>query len=182
MIGLPSAVIGAVKVVAIIGAAIWFLNLIHSAGYDKAEKKWREIQVEAQGDKVHAIQTLRDSLRSQAIDMSEKVAELNQRNLKDNQNAEIASDILIDNIMSGAYKLRVRTETGSDNGTVCGGSEAENDNPRTESRSLAETTSELHPTVTKNLFGITGDADLLAEDYNYLIGYVKLIREKCAAK
>jgi len=171
-----------VKVLAMIGAAIWALTAIYGAGADSMDKKWREKQVEAKKDQVHSIRTLRDSLRSLSMDMADKVEELNAKSYEDKKYAQLAKDNLMDAIMSGDIRVRIRTQARSVNGSECGRSASEVDNSEGESGAVAETTSELHPTDAANLFGITADADELAGDYNDLVDYTELVLDKCAAK
>lgn len=182
MIGAISSGMNLVKVLAIIAAVVWLGNLVYNAGADSMDKKWREKQVEAKEDRIHSINTLKESLRSLSLDMADKVDELNQKNLEDKKYAQLAKDTLIDNIMSGKLRVRVATKAGSGSGANCNGGTGESNNTEAKSEAVAETTSELHPTVAANLFRITSDADELANDYNDLVDYTTIVIDSCGAK
>lgn len=170
---------------AVVGLSLYGINKIYqygwTGGWNTSEKNWREIQVKAQEDKIHAIKTLRDSLRSQAIDMAKAVENLNEKNLEDKQYAELAKDTLIDAIVAGRIKLyypagaKARLDNGPDGGRS--GNEADLD--ISPSRCIEETQGELDVATTTFLFREAMRADELAEDYNYLVDYTKLIRATC---
>jgi len=170
---------------AVVGLSLYGINKIYqygwTGGWNKSERLWREAQVEAQEDKIHAIKTYRDAMRSQAIDFADKVEMLENRNVEDMKYAELAQDTLMDNIMSGRIKLYHPARARFVNGSVSGRSGIENGITITESRCVGEARGELDIATTTFLFRESTRADELAEDYNYLVDYINLIRASCAA-
>jgi len=171
---------------AVVGLSLYGINKIYqygwTGGWNKSEKIWREKQVEAQEGKIHAIQTLRDSLRSQAIDMQDKVGELNEKNEEDRQYAELAKDNLMDAIMSGRIKLYHPARAQPIIGIDSKGGEHEGDLDVAASRCPGQAQGELHVETTAFLYGETNRANTLVGDYNYLVDYINLIRVSCAAQ
>jgi len=171
---------------AVVGLSLYGINKIYqygwTGGWNKSEKIWREKQVEAQEGKIHAIKTLRDSMRAQAIDFGNKVTKLDERNVEDKANAEWAKESLIDSIMSGDIRLYLPTAARPDNGTDSGGRGVEKGTDITTGGCPDQTSGELHASSTAFLFRLTTEADELADKHNYLIDYIKLIRASCAAQ
>jgi len=172
---------------AIVGTCYYGYHYVASTNYERGvavtEAIWRVKQVEAQEDKIEAIQQFRDALRLQGIELQNSVAALGESRIEGEKNVERGQDILLDAIYAGTYKLFIPgNDTGSVNGVDGGGSGDETDSGTTEGRCLAESGSELHPALTAKLFGITGDADKLAEKYNYLVDYTRLLLASCGAK
>ena len=157
-------------------------NNAYKRGVTETDKKWLEVQVKAKEDQVKAVRDLNEALRLQGMQLQTAVSALAESKIEGEKNVERGQDILLDAIYAGTYKLRIPTRPGSVNGTVDGGRGEETDSDSTESRCVAEGGSELHPALTAKLFGITGDADKLAERYNYLVDYTRLLLASCSAK
>jgi len=172
---------------AVVGLSLYGINKLYqygwTGGWNTSEKEWREKQVIAQEDKIHAIKTYRDAMRSQAIDFADKVEMLENRNEEDNKYAEMARDSLMDSIMSGRIKLYhpVRARTQPIIGIDGGRSEHEDDLNVAASRCAGETQGELRLETTAFLFTEGNRANELVGDYNYLVDYINLIRASCAA-
>ena len=170
----------------VVGLCYYGYYYVDSRAYDRGvsvtDKKWLQVQVKAKEDQVKAVRDLNEALRLQGLQLQAAVSDLAESKIEGEKNVERGQDILLDAIYSGTYKLRIPTRTESVNGAVDGGREAEADNSKTQGRCIAEGGSELHPSLTAKLFGITGDADKLAERYNYLVDYTKLLLATCAAK
>jgi len=172
---------------AIVGTCYYGYHYVASTNYDRGvsetEAIWRVKQVEAKEDQIHAIQTIRDSLRAQSIELQNSVVALGESKIEGEKNVERGKDILLDAIYAGTYKLYLPgKDTGYDNGVDGGGSGDETASGNAEGGCVAEGRSELHPALTAKLFGITGDADKLAEKYNYLVDYTRLLLASCGAK
>ena len=172
---------------AIVGTCYYGYHYVASTNYERGvavtEAIWRVKQVEAKEEQIHAIQTLRDSMRAQSIELQNSVVALGESKIEGEKNVERGKDILLDAIYAGTYKLRIPgNDAGSVSGVDGGGSGDEADSGNAEGRCAAEGGRELHPALTAKLFGITGDADKLAEKYNYLVDYTRLLLASCGAK
>ena len=171
---------------AIVGLCFYVYHYVASTNYDRGvnetEALWRGKQVEAKEEQVDAIQQHRDALRLQGLQLQTAVSDLAESKIEGEKNVERGQDILLDAIYSGTYKLRIPTREGSVHGSDNGRSGDETDSGATEGGCLAKGGSELHPSLTAKLFGITGDADNLANKYNYLVDYTRLLLASCGAK
>lgn len=171
---------------AIVGTLYYGYHYVASTNYERGvavtDSKWEKVQIQAQEDKIEAVRGHKEALRLQGLQLQAAVAALAESKIEGEKNVERGQDILLDAIYAGTYKLRIPTRDGPVNGADGGGSETEADSGATKGGCVAEGGSELHPALTAKLFGITGDADKLAERYNYLVDYTRLLLATCGAK
>ncbi len=171
---------------AIVGTCYYGYYYVDSRAYDRGvtttDAKWLKVQVQAKEDQVEAVRDLNEALRLQGMQLQTAVSALAESKIEGEKNVERGQDILLDAIYAGTYKLRIPAGPESINGAVDGGRDSETDSDSTEGGCFAKGGSELHPALTAKLFGITGDADKLAERYNYLVDYTRLLLASCGAK
>jgi len=170
----------------VVGLCFYGYHYVESRAYDRGvavtDSKWEKVQVQAKEDQVEAIQQWRDALRLQGIELQKSVADLGEQKVEEIKNVEHGKDMLLDAIYAGTIKLHLPTQTRPGNGSDSGRSGDESADSSTEGRCVGQTTSELHPNATAFLFRLTGRADTLADDYNYLVDYTKLLLDVCAAR
>lgn len=170
---------------AVIAILLFAVMKIYGYGCESCKKaersEWQAKQTESIQKHADELSAHQEALRLQGIELGKKITELDAAQLQGEKNFEIGQDILLDNIMSGKYKLHL-PEEGDGERSVGGGSEEETSDSSTASGCLRKARSALPAKVTAKLFRLTGDADKLAKDYNYLVDYTKTIMESCFAK
>lgn len=171
---------------AIVTISLYGINKLYqygwTGGFNTSESGWKQAAIEAKDDKLHAVQTLRDSLRSVSLDLADALDTIEAQELEEEKNVEHGKDMLLDAIYSGRIKLHLPTKARSNVGPDSGGSENEGDTTVAKGRCAGEATGELPVAATAFLYGESDRANKLVRDYNYLVDYTKLIRAECGAR